>query len=514
MPRRSVVKPGLRDPPSAAQRGLAGVRSPILPTVGHPLEPALQSELSATLGHDFSMVRVHADASAARVAQQLGAAAFTAGEHVAFALHRFDPATAAGRRLLVHEMAHVVQQQRASAIVPGVGSPDAAAEHAAERAAAGDTSLLARRDPVSSIQRAPTGLPDKPAGATIGGEELEVEITAFLQRALTAQGGQRLVLTEQVKQGLRSLTVGNPNARLRIDLLVDDPSAAGTPASLASRVLRALPPSVDRRAVDALRDAKVSASGPPVPASAAEALGAAVERGVRDLVKWLPKDAQDAIVDAAKSSVADGVTAAIQAAVKQSKLDGPSQNAVVKAVEGFIKQRQTPASAPPRSDDRFVREQAPSVEPAKPSVKDENITTSPSVKTPGTPGRPDVKPPASLLPPGLEASIASFDSSRLVPRGPDGKPADGSFADAKQFARDVYDELVTAQRDRRVAVVVLPGEYDRPGLSMPDVFDEAERIVRNVATKAPGGAARVDQVTIQIRNRANVRRIVRLRETQ
>ena len=110
----------------------------------------------------------------------------------------------------------------------------------------------------------------------------------------------------------------------------------------------------------------------------------------------------------------------------------------------------------------------------------------------------------------MEAAIGTFDNARLVPLGADGKPAAGSFADARQFARDVYDELVTAQRERRVAEVVLPGEYG-PGLSMPDVFDEAERIVRIVAMKVPGGASRVEQVTVRIRSLATVRRIIRLR---
>jgi hypothetical protein len=74
----------------------------------------------------------------------------------------------------------------------------------------------------------------------------------------------------------------------------------------------------------------------------------------------------------------------------------------VKAVEGIIKQRRATAPAPP-SDDRAVREQAPSVEPARPSVKGEDIKTSPSVKTP-VPGPPVLKAEPSSLPPGLAAT--------------------------------------------------------------------------------------------------------------
>ena len=427
--------------------------------------------MSSRLGHDFSTVRVHADAAAAGAAGRLDAAAFTVGEHVAFGAGRFDPGSRAGRRLLAHELAHVAQQRHASALVAGVGAVDHPSEHAAERAAAGDARRLALGAPVPALQRAPTGLPDKPASATIGGEELEFELTAFLQRAVATQGGQALRVTEAVKQGLRSLTIGDPGARLRIDSMLSNTTPPGRPAEFAKRVARALGPAVPRAAAERLRDARVSDAGPAAPSSAAEALGTVVERGVRPLVKWLPRQVQDAIVDAARSSVADGVVATVQAALKTAPMDEQGRKAVVKAVEGIIKQRQATTPAAP-TDDRAVREPSASVEPPRPSVKGEDITTSPAVKTPGTPGPPVVKPEPSSLPPGLAATVAELDSARLVPTGDDGKPATGSFADAQQFARVVYDALVDAQRGSRVAEVVLPGEY-RPGLGMADVLAEA-----------------------------------------
>ena len=498
---------GAVDPQAAA---VAPVVRQALATPGCPLEPATLSEMSARLGHDFSTVRVHADEAAARAARRVDAAAFTVAEHVVFDAGRFDPGSRAGRRLLAHELAHVAQQRHASAVVAGVGAVEHPSEHAAERAAAGDARGLSLGAPVPALQRAPTGLPDKPASATIGGEELEFELTAFLQRTLAAQGGQRLRVTEAVKQGIRSLTIGDPSARLRVDLMLSDTAPTGTPAEFAKRVARALGPAVARAGVEKLRDATVSDAGPVAPSSAAEALGTVVERGVRPLVKWLPQKVQDAIVDAARSSVADGVVAAVQAALKTAPLDDQGKKAVVKAVEGIIKQRRATAAAP-ASDDRAVREQPASVEPARPSVKGEDITTSPSVKTPGTPGPPVIKAEPSALPPGLAAAVGELDSARLIPTGDDGKPATGSFADAKQFARVVYDALVEAQRNSRVAEVVLPGEY-RPGLGMADVLAEAERIVRIVAVKAPGAASRVPQVTIRTRDYPNLRRIVRLHE--
>jgi hypothetical protein len=67
------------------------------------------------LGHDFGQVRVHADAKAAASARALNARAFTFGREIVFGAGQYAPQTAAGRRLLAHELAHVVQQSASPA---------------------------------------------------------------------------------------------------------------------------------------------------------------------------------------------------------------------------------------------------------------------------------------------------------------------------------------------------------------------------------------------------------------
>lgn len=61
-------------------------------------------------GHDFSRVRVHADAQAARSADEVQAQAYTVGQHIVFGAGHFDPTSASGRRLLAHELSHTLQQ--------------------------------------------------------------------------------------------------------------------------------------------------------------------------------------------------------------------------------------------------------------------------------------------------------------------------------------------------------------------------------------------------------------------
>lgn len=82
----------------------------VLRTSGRPLDSGVRGFMEARLGNDFSRVRVHADSTAAESARSVGAAAYTAGNHIVFGSGRYAPATAAGRAVLAHELAHVAQQ--------------------------------------------------------------------------------------------------------------------------------------------------------------------------------------------------------------------------------------------------------------------------------------------------------------------------------------------------------------------------------------------------------------------
>ncbi len=78
---------------------------------GQPLDPATRSFFEPRFGHDFSHVRVHADGSAAETANSVNAKAFTLGSNVVFGSGEYQPGSDQGRRLLSHELTHVVQQK-------------------------------------------------------------------------------------------------------------------------------------------------------------------------------------------------------------------------------------------------------------------------------------------------------------------------------------------------------------------------------------------------------------------
>jgi Domain of unknown function (DUF4157) len=89
----------------------------VLSSAGRPLEPAIQQEMGQSFGHDFSRVRVHTSAQAEQSSRDVNANAYTVGHKVVFGLGQFAPRTQTGRRLLAHELTHVVQQTEANASV-------------------------------------------------------------------------------------------------------------------------------------------------------------------------------------------------------------------------------------------------------------------------------------------------------------------------------------------------------------------------------------------------------------
>jgi Domain of unknown function (DUF4157) len=82
----------------------------VLSSPGSPLDAGLQQDMGQRFWHDFSRVRVHTDAAAARSARDVNANAYTVGQDIVFGAGRFDPGTQSGRRLIAHELTHVVQQ--------------------------------------------------------------------------------------------------------------------------------------------------------------------------------------------------------------------------------------------------------------------------------------------------------------------------------------------------------------------------------------------------------------------
>jgi len=77
---------------------------------GRPLEPSLRRDMEQRFGHEFSGVRVYSGAAAGQSAADMNANAYTIGQDIVFGAGKFEPGTQEGRRLIAHELTHVVQQ--------------------------------------------------------------------------------------------------------------------------------------------------------------------------------------------------------------------------------------------------------------------------------------------------------------------------------------------------------------------------------------------------------------------
>ncbi|MEO6834074.1 MAG: DUF4157 domain-containing protein [Chitinophagaceae bacterium] len=75
------------------------------------LQPSVKYHFSSRMNHDFGDTKIHTGSKAANSAKALNAKAYTLGNHIVFADGQFNPQSYEGKKLLAHELAHVVQNQ-------------------------------------------------------------------------------------------------------------------------------------------------------------------------------------------------------------------------------------------------------------------------------------------------------------------------------------------------------------------------------------------------------------------
>jgi hypothetical protein len=181
---------------------------------GSPLDRDTRGFMESRLGADFGDVRIHTDSKASESAKSVQAYAYTVGSDVVFQSGRYDPQSDSGKRMLAHELTHVVQQRSgpvAGTPAPGgikISNPSDSFERAAERNA--DQAMSAGAGP--AVQREAEG-EDEPTtqGFFVQREQEEEEPTAqgtFVQREQeeeepTAQGSfvQREQEEEEPEKG-------------------------------------------------------------------------------------------------------------------------------------------------------------------------------------------------------------------------------------------------------------------------------------------------------------------------
>jgi hypothetical protein len=135
----------------------------VLRSPGQPLDAATRAFMEPRFGHDFSKVRIHADAKAAESAQKMNALAYTAGRDVVFGAGRYATQTTTGRMLLAHELTHVVQQQNGR--VPAAYAKGSLVTDRQLEQEADDLAAEASRGESLDTDHRPNGKPVKTPGA-------------------------------------------------------------------------------------------------------------------------------------------------------------------------------------------------------------------------------------------------------------------------------------------------------------------------------------------------------------
>lgn len=230
----------------AVKRGAPAAVPPIVHDVlrspGQPLAPAIRAFMEPRFGHDFSRVRVHTDGRAAESARAVGAMGYTVGRDIVFEVGQYAPGTEAGRRLLAHELAHVVQQRQGGHVWPralAVSSPGDAAEReadaTAQRVAAGDS----RQAPIEisappNLQRLPFGI-QLPSGIRSLDPTVEMPLATSVYGSSLNYGD--IYLSDALGAAGRPFTTYAPGLGTVINV---GPSAFTTPGSNPSLLIHEL----------------------------------------------------------------------------------------------------------------------------------------------------------------------------------------------------------------------------------------------------------------------------------
>ncbi len=123
---------------SVSTNAVPSIVHDVLRSPGQSLDAATRAFMQPRFGHDFSQVRVHTDARAAESTRVVNALGYTVGRDVVFGAGQYEPGTMEGRRLLAHELTHVMQQGNQSALQSklAIGQPHDSFEQEADHIAA------------------------------------------------------------------------------------------------------------------------------------------------------------------------------------------------------------------------------------------------------------------------------------------------------------------------------------------------------------------------------------------
>ena len=95
---------------ASTEQEAPAIVSDALNTGGDPMDQGTRSFMENRFGYDFGNVKIHTDTLAAKSADAIDALAYTSGSDIVFKKDQYSPDSDDGKKLLAHELTHVVQQ--------------------------------------------------------------------------------------------------------------------------------------------------------------------------------------------------------------------------------------------------------------------------------------------------------------------------------------------------------------------------------------------------------------------
>jgi hypothetical protein len=201
-----------------------------LQSPGQPLDKSTRNFMESRFRHDFSQVSIHTNSIAAESASKVNAHAYTVGNKVIFAGGQYAPNTAAGRKLLAHELTHTIQQAPAKTSVlqsqlkvGAINTPEETeAEHVSEQITNGKINRVTqisampvlRRQSAGSSNISSTSEPDFSTEQKRGGQPR----AAFIDAGKRGEDKVRIAITRYLCNcDLRNVTEKHANAQLQPD---------------------------------------------------------------------------------------------------------------------------------------------------------------------------------------------------------------------------------------------------------------------------------------------------------
>ena len=151
----------------------------VLNSPGQPLDYGTRGFFEARFGHDFSRVRVHTDTRAAESAKTINALGYTVAPHIVLSRGQYAPGSLAGRRLIAHELTHIVQQSqpRFPAIAPRAGGAVAHTDASRETPVGPAWGTVSQHTEGAILQRSPA-----PAAPTRKVQPTDEDLLELLNR--------------------------------------------------------------------------------------------------------------------------------------------------------------------------------------------------------------------------------------------------------------------------------------------------------------------------------------------